>query len=271
MRKYKINEKGQAVPCAVLPIPREAFSPMARTEIRWLGGAGVMLNIRGTVILVDPVLRGFDMPLLFDMPLQPEDIPHADAVLVTHIDNDHFSRETIKAFAPACGTFHATQYVAEEMRAAGISGTGHDIHEGFHVGDVHITLTPAKHNWQNGVPEFQYRVWKEEDYCGYWFDTPDGTVWLPGDSRLLPEHLSMPSPDVILFDFSDNDWHITLAGAIRLANAYPQAKLICIHWGTVDAPDMTPFNGNPDALYDAVVNPQRILPLCPGEAFTLRQ
>ena len=71
MRKYKINEKGQAVPCAVLPIPREAFSPMDHTEIRWLGGAGVMLNIRGTVILVDPVLRGFDMPLLFDMPLQP--------------------------------------------------------------------------------------------------------------------------------------------------------------------------------------------------------
>ena len=157
------------------------------------------------------------------------------------------------------------------MRAAGIPGTGHDIHEGFRVGDTRITLTPAKHNWQNGVPEFQCRVWKEEDYCGYWFDTPDGTIWLPGDSRLLPEHLSMPSPDVILFDFSDNDWHITLAGAIRLANAYPQAKLICIHWGTVDAPDMTPFNGNPDALYDAVANPQRILPLCPGEAFTLRQ
>lgn len=271
MQKYKINEKGQAVPCAVVPIPREAFSAKEHTEIRWLGGAGVMLNIRGSVILVDPVLRGFDMPLLFDMPIQPEEIPHLDAVLVTHIDNDHFSRETLRAVAPVCGALHATQYVAGEMRAAGLPGMGHDIHERFPVGDTQITLTPAKHDWQNGVPEFQYRVWKEEDYCGYWFDTPDGTVWLPGDSRLLPEHLHMQAPDVILFDFSDNDWHISLAGAIRLANTYPEAKLICIHWGTVDAPDMTPFNGNPDALYGAVANPQRLLPLWPGEAFLLRR
>ena len=64
-----------------------------------------------------------------------------------------------------------------------------------------------------------------------------------GDSRLLEEHLHMSAPDVILFDFADNDWHITLKGAIQLANTYPNSDLICIHWGCVDAPDMTPFNG----------------------------
>ena len=80
----------------------------------------------------------------------------------------------------------------------------------------------------------------------------------------------MPQPDVILFDFADNDWHITLKGAIQLANTYPHADLICIHWGSVDAPDMTPFNGNPQDLYQHVINPKRIYVLAPGEAYHLK-
>lgn len=101
------------------------------------------------------------------------------------------------------------------------------------------------------------------------FDTVDGTVWLPGDSRLLEEHLNMNEPDVILFDFSDNPWHITLDGAIKLANTYPNSDLICIHWGSVDAPTMSPFNGNPESLIDKVVNPERIKVMAPGEQYIL--
>ncbi len=35
-------------------------------------------------------------------------------------------------------------------------------------------------------------------YCGYWLDTPDGTIWLLGDSQLLESHLHMKQPNVIL-------------------------------------------------------------------------
>ena len=57
--------------------------------------------------------------------------------------------------------------------------------------------------------------------------------------------------------------------AVRLANAYPAARLVLIHWGTVDAPDMTPFNANPRDLYARIINPERICPLWPGEEFAL--
>ena len=55
-------------------------------------------------------------------------------------------------------------------------------------------------------------------------DTPEGTIWLPGDSRLLKEQLEMPSPDVILLDFSDNSWHIGLDDAVKPSNTYPDAE-----------------------------------------------
>ncbi len=270
MEKYIFNDKGQAMPSKVLPVTPEAFGPREGTEITWLGGAGILLNIRGTTVLIDPLLTGFDMPVLFDCPLKPENVADLDAVLVTHIDNDHFSRETCLAIRDRCKAYHSTAYVAEEMRAAGIPGEGHGIGESFALGnEVRVTLTPAKHNWQNGIPEFGYRTWAEEDYCGFRFDTPDGRIWLPGDSQLLESHLHMEAPDVILFDFSDNGWHIGLEGAVKLANAYPEARLVLIHWGTVDAPDMTPFNANPRDLYERIVNPDRIRPLWPGEALAL--
>lgn len=265
------NEKGQAVAPASKPIGMEAFAQIEETQIRWLGFAGVMINTRGTILLLDPLLTAFDMPVLIQNPMEVEDIPHVDATLITHIDNDHFSRTTCKQLCNTCDSFHGTTYVAEEMAKEGIHGKGYTIHDRFQIKNAAITLTPACHNWRRDMEKYQYRTWEMEDDCGYWIETLDGTIWLPGDSKLLNEHLHMPAPDVILFDFSDNEWHITLEGAIRLANAYPKADLLCIHWGSVDAPLMTPFNGDPNDLCTRIEHPERIHVLAPGEPLLLRR
>ncbi len=268
--KLKKSARGQVMPRQVEPLNKEAFADIDHTEIRWLGSASILVNSRGTVLMIDPLLEGFDMPLLFDMPVKPEDIPRLDAILATHIDNDHFSRPTCRDLKAVCREYHAPQYVAEVMREEDLNGIGHDIGETFSVEEVKVTLTPAEHNWQNDMPKYSYREWKKEDYCGFWLDTPDGSIWTPGDSRLLPEQLAMPrQPDVLLLDFADNSWHITFDGAVKLANTYPNAQIICIHWGTVDAPDWNTFNGDPAHLAKSVVNPDRVHALYPGEAFML--
>ena len=263
------NEKGQALAPDTMFVENEAFDNHNNTEIRWLGNASIMINSHGTNVMIDPLLEGFDMPLLIDMPIIPKDIPHLDGILITHIDNDHFSRATCRDVLKVCDSYHAPCYVAEVMNEENIPGEGHNINDRFSIKNISITLTKAVHNWQNGSSKYNYREWKVEDYCGYWLETQDRTIWLPGDSKLIEEHLKMKEPDVILFDFADNEWHITLEGAIKLANAYPNADLICIHWGCVDAPYMTPFNGNPEDLYNRVVNPERIKVLAPGEKYIL--
>ena len=197
------------------------------------------------------------------------DVFALDAVLLTHIDNDHFSRPTCHDVSSVCPAYHAPCYVAEVACEEGLPGVGHSIGETFAVGNATCRLTPAWHNWQNDSKKWGYRTWEREDYCGYWINTPDGSIWLPGDSKLLPEHLEMPEPDLILLDFSDNEWHITFDGAVRLANTYPNARLLCIHWGTVDAPDWSTFNGDPRVLAAHVTNPERVLAPVPGEAVVL--
>ncbi len=269
MRTIKINEKGQAVAPKSTFMTSEAFQVSHETNIYWLGGAGVMIHSHQTNIMVDPVLEGFDMPLLYEIPITSANVTTLDGVLITHIDNDHFSKPTCQHVKDVCKKYYAPNYVAEVMQNEGLDCKKCDIGEAFSISDIQVRLTPAKHNWQNGVKKWQYRYWEEKDYCGYWFDTKEGTIWIPGDSKLLESQLHMDEPDVILFDFADNDWHITFDGAVRLANTYPNAKLICIHWGSVDAPDMTPFNGNPNRLLDRIQNPDRIIVLAPGEKFTV--
>ena len=271
MSSVQYNAKGQAIPAATKAFGAEAFTQIDHTEIRWLGGAGALINSRGTTIMIDPVFSGFDMPLLIDVPITESQVPYVDSVLLTHSDGDHYSRKTCKEIAPRVDGFHAPHYVADLLHSElNVGSTGHGIGDRFSVGDVKVTLTPAWHTWQNELPD-QERVFLLEDCCGFWLDTPDGSIWAVGDSRLMPEHLDMPHPDVMLFDFSDSSWHIGLDGAVQLANAHPDTKLILWHWGSVDAPDWKEFNGDPNVLRECVANPERILVLAPGEAWQLEK
>ena len=271
--RIRRSNQGQAMPRETVPLPSEAFGPSDKTTVYWLGNAGLLVNSRGTTVMIDPLLVGFDMPTLVEPPILPEDVPAFDALLYTHIDNDHFARETLAGLKDKAGEVHATHYVAEvATNEEGVTGAiGHDIGERFVVGNITFTLTPTWHNWQQHMTSEKYahRTWERKEYCGFWMGTPDGTIWLPSDSRPLPEFLEMPSADMICFDFSDNVWHIGFAGAVELANHYPEAQLLTIHWGCVDAPEYSPFNGDPQRLADAVKNPERVHALALGEGLSL--
>ena len=91
----KRSANGQAMVEDTIQIQPTAFDKQDKTSIYWLGNGGAMINSQGTVILIDPLLKDFDMPLLMnEMPLDPAKSDHVDAVLITHIDNDHYSRPT---------------------------------------------------------------------------------------------------------------------------------------------------------------------------------
>ena len=265
------NEKGQALAPETIMMSESNFKNQNTLDVYWLGGGGAMINNHGTIVMIDPLLEGFDMPLLREAPVLVNDVTHVDGILITHIDNDHFSKMTCTDLKDVCNSYHAPHYVASVMRdELNIEGIGHDINEEFMINDMKIKLTPAKHNWQNISKKYSYREWLEEDYCGFYIEAKGKKIWMPGDSQLLECQLHMPEPDVILFDFSDNDWHITFEGAVQLANAYPHSDLMCIHWGCVDAPTMSPFNGNPEDLVSRVINPERIKVLAPGQRYTIQ-
>ena len=270
--QQKTEKKYQAKTPPTQSFGKEAFEESDSTTLRWLGMAGFLVNSRGTTIMIDPLLGGFDMPIMIEFPIKASEVPNLDAVLVTHSDNDQYSRPTCADLKSVTKEFHSTNYVDSLMKNQGWPSFGHSIGGSFNIGELKVTLTPADHAWQNDNPEMnEGRYWKQEDCAGFWIETPDGNIWATGDSRLMPEHLKMPTPDAILFDFSDSEWHFTLEGAVKLANAYPNTPLLLHHWGSVDAPDFPPFNADPDELRKLVDNPERIVLLAPGEPFSLKK
>jgi L-ascorbate metabolism protein UlaG (beta-lactamase superfamily) len=85
------------------PFGAEAFEAGDGTVLRWLGMAGFFINSRGTTLMVDPLLGGFDMPVMIEFPIAADNVPRLDAVLVTHSDNDHYSVPTCRALAAVTG------------------------------------------------------------------------------------------------------------------------------------------------------------------------
>ena len=69
------GKKYQAKAPRTQAVGEEAFEASDITTLRWLGMAGVLINSRGTALLVDPLLGGFDMPIMIDMPIAAEDVP----------------------------------------------------------------------------------------------------------------------------------------------------------------------------------------------------
>ena len=49
------------------PFGAEAFKSSKGTTIRWLGMAGFLVNSRGTIFMIDPLLEGYDMPSLMNL------------------------------------------------------------------------------------------------------------------------------------------------------------------------------------------------------------
>src|SRR5512133_3559837 len=125
--------QGQARAPQTQPFGVEAFEASDGTVLRWLGMAGFLINARGTTVMIDPLLGGFDMPVVIDFPIAPESVPHLDAVLITHSDNDHYGRPTCRRLAPGTTACHSTRYVDTLIRAEILPSTGHDIGDRFTV------------------------------------------------------------------------------------------------------------------------------------------
>ena len=266
------QKKYQATAPLTIPFGKEAFGKAKNTTIRWLGMAGFLVNSRGTTFMIDPLLEGYDMPLLMKFPILIKEVPHLDAIMATHSDNDHYSAETFKDLSSVTKSYHSTIYVDSLMRNEGLKSFGHKIGETFNIGKVEVLLTKADHAWQNAYPRPGQRCFGPGDACGFYFTTPDGTIWAPGDSKLMPEQLNLPAPDLILLDYSEDAvWHFGLEGSAKLLNAYPNASVLLGHWGFVDAADFLPFNGDPERLKKLVVNPERIKVLAPGAPFELKK
>ena len=281
-RGYCPPGDAQAKAPASKRIPPEAFDKMDGTVLYWLSSAGIMVNSRGTVIMIDPtIMTNADdptlsedgSPMLVDLPIEPKDVPRVDAVLYTHADSDHVGERAPGELAKLRPAFYGTARVKNKI--CGELGVPEELFnvkaagESIQLGDIRITLTPGEHDWQteNGLPD----PYGPLDCVGFYIETPDGNIWAPGDTRLLPEHLTMAGKvDVMFADFSDDNAHFGRDGSLKIVNTIKEADLIMYHYGTVKS-DLPCFTADPKDVIDLIEEPSRLKLLAPGEPYILNK
>jgi L-ascorbate metabolism protein UlaG (beta-lactamase superfamily) len=253
------------------------FDPREDTAVIWLGMAGVLINARGTIVLIDPLITsetrdgqmfseaGYRMRS--PLPIEAHEIPRAGDVLYTHADEDHFGQASAQTLARLGCRFLAPPPVVEGLRGLGVDETQIVItREGqaLAAGDAQITVTPALHDWQEQNP------WRREDCCGYLIKTPDGVIWHPGDTRLLPELLEVRGVDVLFFDVAAVESHLGPEGSARLAKTSGARALVAYHYADFDLPPGSFATCDPqDALPYLEGVPGQYLQPKPGEPLIL--
>lgn len=235
-----------------VPIQNSFFDKRDDTIFGWLGMAGAVINCRGTIILIDPLISyGADERtcetgdrLLIPHPVTADRIPKTDFICYTHADSDHYAEKTAgilnKRFSPV---FICPSVIAEKLKKLGVEERRLVKIKDFATypaGNAEIYITPALHDWQKVDP------WKREDCCGYLIKTPDGNIWHPGDSRLIPELEEIKNVDILFFDVAAVDSHLGPEGSARLAKTSGAKAMIAYHYGTFDLPPGSYGGCDPD-------------------------
>jgi L-ascorbate metabolism protein UlaG (beta-lactamase superfamily) len=271
----------------------EDFGPAKDTRLYWLGQAGIVLNTRGTILLVDPLLvtqpgtpatSETGQEMLCSWPIAAADVPRADAVLYTHTDDDHLGTETAKVLMKLDPVFISTLYCKDQLEELGASpvrclsgipqaGTPRRGKSGntFDMGGAKIELLPADHPWQLSDPWKYGRIFGPEDCCGFKITTCDGVFVFPGDTRLMKHHLDLRNVTVLALDVSRDPYHMGVQGTTVLANHLESALLVPCHYGTFNGTSPA-YSGDPEEVLAGVKNVSaRGRILAPGQPLILRE
>ena len=156
--------------------------------VTWIGHASTLVQVGGANVLTDPIFSERASPLSFAGPkraLAPgialADLPHIDAVLVSHNHYDHLDAPSVKALAAQAGgspLFIVPLGLKAWLADAGIANAVElDWWQSTRVGALEIVLTPVQHWSGRSLTDRMKTLWG-----GYAIFAPDFQVFFAGDT-----------------------------------------------------------------------------------------
>jgi L-ascorbate metabolism protein UlaG (beta-lactamase superfamily) len=237
--------KRAAIPTMRPDLARIARPPARGEGIRltWIGHASWLVQMDGASLLVDPVLserlpglvrRNVASPLSF------EQLPHVDAVLISHSHYDHLDLPTLtRVRAPVVAGLGIGKLLRKEGLAVATVGWWQSVH----VGELTITFVPAQHWSRRSLGDTNATLWG-----GFVVEGPSGAVYHCGDSGWFEGFAQIgrrfPSIDVALLPIGAYDprWfmspqHMDPEEAVRAFEALGARRMLAMHWGTFKLTD----------------------------------
>ncbi|WP_291524968.1 MBL fold metallo-hydrolase [Branchiibius sp. NY16-3462-2] len=208
-------------------------------DVRWLGHSTVVIDLDGTRVLTDPLLRNH-VGLLRRVtpPPRAADWSGVDAILLSHLHLDHADVASLRLLpeTPVLASANVANWLSD--RGIGSAGISSDWQRIPGSGATEVRLVPAEHH-ARPLPG------RPIDAHGFLLRCPSGTVWFAGDTADYPEmeHLAEWAGgriDVVLLPI--HGWgprlsagHLDAVGAAKVCRVVRPRFVVPIHYGTLHA------------------------------------
>ena len=158
-------------------------------RITYIGHATLLLDFGQTCVLTDPNFDnklGFFLPRVTPPGMRISELPHIDAILLTHAHADHLSFSSLRAL-PATIPIYAPPVVSQWLKRAGIA-SAHAVEPGqtILIGEVVVTIVAARHvGARYGLDR-----WRGAAHM-YLIDDGGVSVLFTGDTALTPDAITL--------------------------------------------------------------------------------
>lgn len=265
----RIITRSKFAPVAPLPqmkLKRDDFpQPPTEYAVYWLGHSSVIMELNGKRLVFDPVL-GNAVPRYNPAPLDYENFPPMDYVVITHNHYDHLERKSIQALKNS--HFIVPLGIGAALRGWGINqehitelGWG-DI---FEKDGLKITAETAIH--YSGRAKFASN---ETLWNSYVIKVADKQIYWGGDSG-YGEHIKKIGEkhgafDLIALEIDawNPGWpniHLFPEEAIKAVADLGGGKVLPLHWGVFDLA-LHPWHESIDMLLE-IAEPEKVEVLTP--------
>ena len=238
----------QGHPPGLLPSQRPDLNAFCATDatlkIIWLGHSSFLLNMDGSIVLVDPVFSGAAAPVPFfvrrfqDPPIALRELPPIDYVLISHDHYDHLDMETVQFFTDSETQFVVPLGVANHLIGWGIAAertTEKDWWEVATFPDLTFIATPAQHfSGRDGIHP------NETLWASWVIQSSQHAVYFSGDSGYDTHFQTIGERygpfDVAFLDSGQYNerWrevHMFPEEAMQAARALRAQHHFPVHWG----------------------------------------
>jgi N-acyl-phosphatidylethanolamine-hydrolysing phospholipase D len=228
--------------------------------ITWIGHASMLVQMAGLNILTDPVFSERVSPLAFIGPrrhvapgLALAQLPHIDAVLISHNHYDHLDDASARALNAQPGgppLFVVPLGIKAWMNERGIERvTELDWWQSVKLGAAEIAFTPSQHWSGRGLGDRMATLWGSYAVFApdlHWFFTGDTAY--SKDFADIRERYAARQPDhgfdlaLIAIGAYEPRWfmasqHVNPAEAVQIHLDLGATRSVGVHWGTFELTD----------------------------------
>ncbi len=222
-------------------------SPNGITRFVWFGHSAFLMQIDGKNLLIDPMFGPTPAPYPWmgrkrftdGLPIAIADLPHIDAILLSHDHYDHLDRGSILLLKAKTKEFFVPLGVGAHLREWGIEESR--IHELDWWGeidfkDLHFAFTPARHFSGRGLTDRFSTLWG-----GWVIRGKKDNIYFSADSGYGP-HFAAIGAKYGPFDFAmiecgqyNEKWadiHMMPEQSAQAAVDVKAKVMMPIHWGS---------------------------------------